>query len=43
MIQLLQMIDEAKVMTYTLLAYSYEIGFYDALQCSLIIPPTAVI
>ena len=37
------MIDEAKVMAYTLLAYSYEVGFYDAHQCSLIIPTTAVI
>ena len=37
------MTDETKVMAYTLLAYSYEVGFYCECQCSLIIPTTAVI
>ena len=37
------MTDEVKVMAYTLLAYSYDVGFYNAQQYSLIIPTTAVI
>ena len=37
------MIDKAKVIAYTLLAYSYEVGLYDAHQCSLITPTTAAI
>ena len=37
------MTDEAKVMAYTLLAHSYEVGFYNAHQYSLIIPTTAAI
>ena len=37
------MIDEAKVMAYTSLAYSYDVAFYNAHQCSLIIPTTAII
>ena len=35
--------NETKVMAYTLLAYSYEVGFYNAHQCSLIIPTIAII
>ena len=37
------MTDEAKVIAYTSLAYSYEVGFYDVHQCSLIIPTTIAI
>ena len=37
------MTDETKVMAYTLLAYSYEVGFYYEHQFSLVIPTTAVI
>ena len=37
------MTDEAKVMAYTMLAYSYEVGFHNAHQCLPIIPTTAVI
>ena len=37
------MTDEAKVMAFTLLAYSYEVGFYNTYQCSLIIPTTAIL
>ena len=37
------MTDEAKVIAYTSPAYSYEVGFYNAHQCSLIIPTTTAI
>ena len=37
------MTDEAIIMAYTLLAYSYKVGFYNAHQCLLIIPTTAFI
>ena len=34
------MTGKAKVMAYTLLAYSQEVSFYDAHQCSLTMPTT---
>ena len=37
------MTDEANVVAYTSMAYSYEVGFYDVHQYSLIIPTTATI
>ena len=37
------MTNEAKIMAFTLLAYSYKVGFYNAHQCLQILPTTAFI
>ena len=37
------MTDETKIMAYTLPAYYYEVGLYNAHQCSLIIPTIVII